>query len=178
MLTRAGIAHHYFLSIHPFEDGNGRIGRAIAEKVMSEELGNPTLIALAYTIEANKKAYYDALQKTNTTNEITPWLLYFAETVFEAQQTTMRRIEFIISKAKFYDRFDGQLNNRQRKVIDRIFKAGVEGFDGGLSAKNYITIADTSATTATRDLADLVAKGAFTKTGVLKHTRYALALDD
>ena len=76
-LTRAGIAHLYFVSIHPFEDGNGRIGRAIAEKSLAQSLGHPTLIALAYTIERNRKAYYEQLELNNKDNDITGWLVYF-----------------------------------------------------------------------------------------------------
>lgn len=173
-LTRAGIAHSYFVSIHPFEDGNGRIGRAISEKAMAEELGQPTLISLAQTIESKRKAYYDALQSVNRTNEITDWLIYFSNTVLDAQQRTMRLVEFSIAKAKLYDRLGEQLNARQAKVIDRLFKEGPDGFKGGLSAENYISITKTSRATATRDLADLVKKDALTKKGELKHTRYYL----
>ncbi len=84
-LTRAGIAHLYFVSIHPFEDGNGRIARAIAEKSLSECLGNPTLIALSQTIQSHRKDYYRALELNNQKNEITHWLVYFAETILNAQ---------------------------------------------------------------------------------------------
>ncbi len=78
-LTRAGIAHLYFVCIHPFEDGNGRIGRALAEKSLAQSLGHPSLIALAYTIERKRKDYYAALERSNKDNEITEWLTYFAE---------------------------------------------------------------------------------------------------
>ena len=93
-LLRAGIAHLYFVSIHPFEDGNGRIGRAIAEKALAQCLGQPTLIAIAYTIERNKKAYYTALEQANRRNEITPWLTYFADLVLNAQRYTATWIDF------------------------------------------------------------------------------------
>ena len=174
VLTRAGISHAYFVSIHPFEDGNGRIGRAISEKAMSEKLGQPTLIALAQTIENNKKAYYEALQGINRTNEITRWLIYFSNTVLDAQRATLNLVDFAIAKAKFYDRLRDQLNTRQAKAIARLFKEGPGGFKGGLSAANYISITKTSRATATRDLSDLVNKDALTKTGTLKHTRYYL----
>ncbi len=176
-LTRAGIAHSYFVSVHPFIDGNGRIGRAIAEKAMAEKLEQPTLIALAKTIESNRKAYYSALQSVNRYNEITDWLIYFANTVLEAQQATIRLVEFSIAKAKFYDRLGEPLNARQSKVIARLFKEGPSGFIGGLSAENYISITKTSRATATRDLSDLAKKGALAKTGELKHTRYHLRAD-
>lgn len=173
-LTRAGIAHLYFVSVHPFEDGNGRIGRALAEKSMAQNLGQPSLIALAFTIERKRKDYYAALERNNKENEITDWLTYFAGTVLEAQTNTIRRVDFYVAKAKFYERLRGQLNERQDKVIARMFREGIDGFKGGLSAENYIGIAKTSRATATRDLADLVEKHALTKTGALRHTRYQL----
>ena len=175
-LTRAGIAHLYFECIHPFEDGNGRIGRALAEKSLAQNLGQPSLIALAYTIERGRKAYYAALERNNKDNEITDWLTYFAETVLEAQGNTIKRVDFYVAKAKLYERLRGQLSERQEKVIARMFREGIDGFKGGLSAENYISIAKTSRATATRDLQDLVAKGALTKTGELRHTRYHLNL--
>lgn len=173
-LTRAGIAHLFFVSVHPFEDGNGRIARALAEKSLAQNLAQPSLIALAYTIERARKAYYAALERNNKTVEIGDWLLYFAGTILDAQRNTMRRLDFYIAKAKLYDRLRGQLNARQEKVVARMFREGLEGFKGGLSADNYISITRTSRATATRDLQDLVAKGALTKTGELRHTRYHL----
>ena len=175
-LTRAGIAHLYFVSIHPFEDGNGRIGRALSEKSLAQNLGQPSLIALAYTIERARKAYYAALESSNKDTEITAWLVYFAETILEAQRNTIKRVDFYVAKAKFYERLRGQLNERQEKVIARIFREGIDGFKGGLSAENYISLTKTSRATATRDLQDLVAMGALTKTGELRHTRYHLLL--
>lgn len=176
-LTRAGLAHLYFVCIHPFEDGNGRIGRALAEKTLAQNLGHPTLIALAYTIERKRKDYYGALEHNNKDLEVTDWLRYFARTVLEAQSNTMRRVDFYVAKAKFYERARDELNERQARVIGRMFKEGIDGFQGGLSAENYITIAKTSRATATRDLQDLVEKGALTRTGELRYTRYYLALD-
>lgn len=175
-VTRAGIAHLYFVCIHPFEDGNGRIGRAIAEKSLAQNLKQPSLIALAYTIERKRKEYYAALERNNKELEITPWLSYFAHTILEAQRNTINRVDFFIAKARFYEKFRGRLNERQDKVVTRVFKEGLDGFKGGLSADKYIKIADTSRATATRDLQDLVEKGAITRTGELRHTRYALNL--
>lgn len=175
-LTRAGLAHLYFVCIHPFEDGNGRIGRALAEKSLAQNLNHPSLIALAYTIERKRKDYYAALERNNKELEITDWLKYFARTVLEAQGATISRVDFYVAKAKLHDRLRGQLNERQAKAIARMFKEGLDGFKGGLSAENYITITGASRATATRDLQDLVEKGALTKTGELRHTRYHLDL--
>lgn len=175
-LTRAGITHLYFVCIHPFEDGNGRIGRALAEKSLAQNLGQPSLIALAYTIERKRKNYYASLERNNKETEITDWLKYFASTVLEAQNNTIKRVDFYVAKAKFYEKHRGTLNDRQEKVIARIFREGIDGFRGGLSAENYIGITGTSRATATRDLQDLVEKGALSKTGELRHTRYHLNL--
>ena len=175
-LTRAGLAHLYFVCIHPFEDGNGRIGRATAERSLAQHLGHPTLIALAYTIERKRKDYYAALERNNKEMEVTAWLSYFARTVLEAQATTIERVDFHVAKAKFYERMRAHLNDRQAKVIARMFEERIDGFKGGLSAENYIAITGTSRATATRDLQDLVEKGALSRTGELRHTRYYLDL--
>lgn len=175
-LTRAGIAHLYFVCIHPFEDGNGRIGRAIAEKSLAQNLSRPSLIALATTIERKRKDYYAALERNNKELEVTAWLTYFADTILEAQRNTIKRVDFYVAKARFYAKFRGQLNERQDKVIARMFREGIGGFKGGLSADNYISISQTSRATATRDLQDLVEKGALARTGELRHTRYFLNL--
>ena len=173
-LIRSAIAHLYFLAIHPFIDGNGRIARALSEKLLAETVGQPTLFALAQTIERDRKNYYQALHATNRSLNIDPWLEYFARTVIRAQATSLQKAEWLIAKAKLFDRLDRQLNPRQEKVLRRLFSAGPDGFKGGLSAENYIALTKTSRATATRDLQDLVAKGALRRTGQLKHTRYWL----
>ena len=85
-IIRAGIVHLYFVSIHPFEDGNGRIGRALAEKVIAQHTKHPTLLSLSYTIEKYKKVYYEQLEQANKGNEITAWLQYFSDSIVTAQQ--------------------------------------------------------------------------------------------
>jgi Fic family protein len=176
-LTRAGLSHLYFESIHPFEDGNGRLGRALAEKSLAQNIGHPSLIALAFTIERKRKDYYDQLERHQKTLDVTPWLIWFAEAVLEAQQITLNRVSFFISKAHFYDRHRARLNDRQAKVIARMFREGPDGFKGGLSAEKYISITGTSRATATRDLQDLVEAGALTRTGERRYTRYWLGLN-
>lgn len=175
-LTRAGIAHLYFVSIHPYEDANGRIARALAEKSLSEYLKNPTLNALSQTIQHSRKKYYNALEHNNKDMEITQWLAYFAQTILDAQNRSLDLLEFLIQKNRFYDQAKGKMNFRQEKVVARIFREGMEGFKGGLSAENYLSITSTSRATATRDLQDLVEKGILIKTGELKSTRYHLNL--
>jgi Fic family protein len=176
VLTKAGIAHLYFESVHPFEDGNGRIGRAIAEKALAQSLGQPALTALAATILARRKNYYEALEAANKENEITRWLMWFAGVAVEAQRRTIALVEFLIDKTKLLDRVRGQLNARQEKTLLRMFREGPEGFRGGLSAGKYSTITGASPATTTRDLADLVAKGALVREGERRYARYRLGV--
>ena len=173
-LTRAGLAHFYFVTVHPFEDGNGRIARALSGKVLAQSLGQPTLIALSHVIEKGKKDYYAHLNKHNHTLNISAWLRYFADTSLEAIVYSQSLINFLIAKTRLYDRVRGQLNTRQEKALARMFKEGVKGFTGGLSAEKYIRITGASRATATRDLQKLLDLEALTKTGSLKSTRYWL----
>ena len=175
-LTRAGIAHLYFESINPYEDGNGRIGRAIAEKALAQGLRHPTLTALSTTILARRKEYYRELELASKTTEITQWLAWFADVTLEAQQRTIRLADFLVGKSHLLDRMRGALNDRQEKALLRLLREGPDGFEGGLSAGNYATITGASPATATRDLADLVEKGALTRTGERRHARYFAAL--
>lgn len=176
VLTRAGIAHLYFESIHPFEDGNGRVGRAIAEKVLAQSLGRPSLTALASTILVNRTAYYDALEAANKKNEVTNWLAWFAGIGIEAQQRTLVQVEFLIAKTKLLDQSRDRLNDRQRKVLVRVLREGPDGFVGGLSASNFVAIAKTSPATARRDLAEMVELGVLSRTGEKRHARYHLPI--
>lgn len=175
-LTRAGVSHLYFECIHPFADGNGRIGRALAEKALAQSVGQPSLIALAATILARRARYYDALEEANKANEITPWLKWFAGTTIEAQRRTLALTEFLIDKTKMLDRLGVEINERQKKALLRMFEEGPEGFKGGMSAGKYATITGASPATTTRDLTDLVEKGALVREGELRHARYLLTV--
>lgn len=175
-LTRSGLAQLYFVSIHPFEDGNGRIGRALSEKALAQNLGRPSRIALAATILARQRDYYGMLAASNQRNEVSDWLAWFAGIALEARQRSLDRIEFLIDQTRLMDALRDQLNERQQAVLMRVFRAGLNVFQGGLSAGNYVSIARTSPATATRDLADLVRKGALTRTGERRHTRYHLSI--
>jgi Fic family protein len=178
ILVLAGIAHLYFEIIHPFEDGNGRIGRALIEKLISQKMKSPALNSFAKVIEQNKRAYYDALQSCNNSLNINTWLQFFSKMLLESQQYTIQMVNFIVSKNKFFEKYKAVLNTRQEKVLIRIFEEGLEGFKGGLSAANYKTISGASPATTTRDLLDLVNLKMLTKKGELKHTRYYLNLEN
>ena len=172
--VRAAIAHLYFESIHPFEDGNGRIGRAISEKALSQTVGRPLLLSLSRTIEADKNLYYKTLQEAQTSNEISNWIKYFVQLCVEAQKQSYQLIDFIVKKSQFFDRFKHLLNDRQLKVITRMFDAGPEGFNGGMNAKKYISITRASKATATRDLQYLSEQGVLIAKGGGRSTYYVL----
>ena len=172
--VRSAIAHLYFESIHPFEDGNGRIGRALAEKALSQTLGYPAVLSLSQTIEEDKKAYYANLEKAQRNNEITPWLLYFTNTVLKAQQQARQMLDFTLKKARFFDTYKDKLTDRQLKVIHKMMDAEPAGFEGGMTAKKYGSVTSISKATATRDLQILADMEVLKATGGGRSTRYLL----
>ena len=177
-LEAAAVAHLYFECIHPFEDGNGRIGRALAEKALARMLGRPTLLPLSAEICRQKKGYYDALNQANRSLDLTQWLGWFADTAIEAQAYGRQSLVCVLAQARVFDQLQGQVNARQEKALLRLFEAEPEGFEGGMSAKNYQSITGASESSATRDLAALVGWGVLHKTGERRHTRYRLVLPD
>lgn len=173
--VRAGIAHLYFVIIHPFKDGNGRISRSLAEKALSQKLSHPCLLALSETIEKHRKEYYQTLAKTNHTLDISEWLLFFSDMIIEAQESSIFKVKLIIEEAKLFQQFEKDLNDRQKKCIRRLFRAERKGgFVGGLSASNYVSITKASSASATRDLTQLVQLGILNRQGNNKTTRYFL----
>lgn len=172
--VRSALAHLYFESIHPFEDGNGRIGRALAEKALSQQLGRPAMMSLSNVIQSNKKAYYDALQTAQRSNEVTKWIQYFVSVILEAQSEARANVEFILRKAKFFDCHKHTLSERQLKVVRRMLDEGPAGFDGGMNARKYVSLTRVSKATATRDLQDLLEKGILISQGGGRSTSYAL----
>lgn len=175
-IIRSAVAHLYFEAIHPFEDGNGRIGRDVAEKVLSQSIGRPVLFSLSKSIECNKNNYYDALKAAQRSNEITDWINYFVKTVLDAQIDAEQEIEFTLKKTRFFDSSKEIINQRQEKVVRRMLEEGHQGFEGGMNARKYVSIASTSKATATRDLQDLVEKGVFKPIGGGRSTRYELRI--
>ena len=176
LLIRAAIAHLYFETIHPFEDGNGRIGRIIAEKTLAQGLKRPILMSLSTAIEADKKAYYSALENAQRTNNLTDWTHYFSETILKAQQDFMVTINFLIKKTTFFDTYQSQLNEAQSKVIHRMLEDGETIFVGGMNAKKYQSITQVSKATATRHLQDLLDKGILISNQGGRSTNYQVNL--
>ena len=175
-ILKSAIAHLYFETIHPFEDGNGRIGRALAELTLSQMIKSPVLLSLSKTIEKGKKQYYEQLMVGQRDLDITEWINYFARVILDAQIDAKELVQFTLLKAKFFDRNREQLNERQLKVINRMFENGVDGFEGGMTAKKYMAITKTSKATATRDLQYLQEIGVFIQEGAGRSVRYGLLL--
>lgn len=176
-VTRAAISHIWFESIHPFEDDNGRIGRAIAEKVLSQGFSMPLITMLAKILLKRHKEYYLQLHLASKTLDLTSWILWFSSVVIEAQRNTLAHVDFIINKTKLLDCVREQLNVRQEKVLLRMLREGPDGFSGGMNAEKYRHITGASTASTTRDLHDLVEKNVLTRAGERKSTRYFLAMD-
>jgi Fic family protein len=173
-LLRSAIAHLYFESIHPFEDGNGRIGRALAEKALHQGLGQPILISLSQVIESDKKSYYGQLKIAQSGFQIDSWLRYFAAVAVKAQENAEELISFSLSKTRLFDKYKSELNDRELKAIARMLEEGPEGFEGGMNAKKYIGITGASKATATRDLQHLRDIGVLIPEGSGRSVRYLL----
>lgn len=166
-LIKAAITHLWFVIIHPLDDGNGRITRAITDMVLSEIESSKIskLYTMSKSINDDRKSYYNALEQTTgyikkeNPLDITFWCEWFFETLYASLMEAQKSLNYIVVKTKFWDKHKGDnLNARQTKVINKILDMGSENFDGGLSKKKYIKIADTTSATASRDLADLLEK--------------------
>lgn len=168
-LLKAAIAHLWFVVIHPFDDGNGRITRAITDLVLSkiEQSKTSKLYSMSSAINADRKGYYKALERTtgyakkdDNHLDITIWCEWFLTTLYNALLDTKSNLGYIIDKTKFWDKHkNSNLNARQTKVINRILDVGIENFKGDLSKQKYIKIADTTSSTASRDIAELLELG-------------------
>ena len=177
--VRSGVAHLYFESIHPFADGNGRMGRAIAEIALSQELGYPALLSLSSAIDRQRKQYYEMLNQASRQSnmDITGWLEWWTQCVLNAQEQAREQIVFVIRKAAFWRSYGNRVNDRQEKVLARMLREGPEGFKGGMSARKYVALTRCSGATATRDLSFLTKIGALERLpSGGRSTRYALRL--
>ena len=177
-IARAGIAHLWFEVIHPFDDGNGRVGRAVADHALSQSLGYSTTACLATAIEADKKSYYLQLEKASRGSmDVNVWLDYFADTIIKAQEIAREEVDFLLAKARFYEAYGNQLNERQTRMVSRVFAEGRKGFEGGITTRKYEAITKCPNRTASRDLSELVAKGiVIPLPGGGRTTRYELTI--
>ena len=174
-LTRAAIAHLWFETIHPFEDGNGRLGRAIVEMAMAQDAqSGEKLYSLSEQMMINRSSYYDALNAAQHENlDVSEWVIWFAHACELACEASCEMMKNAIEKSRFWAQHsDVQLNERKKKIIQRLLDDGDGGFLGGLNAEKYLKITGSSKATATRDLSDLVESKVLFSVGQGKALRY------
>lgn len=173
-LARAAIAHVWFESIHPFEDGNGRLGRAIVDMAMMQHLRQPVrLIGLSTQLEKNRRAYYDALNREQRGDgDVTQWVQWFASQCSAAYERTSKIIDSAIEKRQFWEMHGKGLPERKQKVLQRLLDDGNGGFLGGLNADKYMKLTGVSRATASRDLTEMVEAGQLWSNGAAKSIRY------
>jgi Fic family protein len=155
---KAALAHLWFVSIHPFDDGNGRIARAIADMQLARSEGSPQrFYSMSAQIRQERKAYYDILEEMQKGDlEITPWLEWFLGCLDRAIEGAEDTLSGVLHKARFWETIkDEALNDRQRKVINRL----LDGFEGKLTSSKWAALTKTSPDTALRDINDLVERG-------------------
>jgi Fic family protein len=176
-IVRAGVAHAWFELIHPFEDGNGRVGRALLDRALAQdENRSARLYSLSARFMAVRSEYYDALQALSHGDlDATAWLQWFLEQVLAACAESSATIERVLHKARFWVRHaQAGLNARQSKALNALLDAGPEGFIGGMSNRKYAHLTHVSAATAQRDLAELVNHGMLRMEGAGRSARYVL----
>jgi Fic family protein len=176
-LLRAGLAHAWFELIHPFEDGNGRVGRALLDRALAQDEGRPTrLYSMSARFEAMRDEYYEALGDLSRGGlDVTPWLKWFLEQVESAARSSEKTVENVLFKARYWVRHAQKpISERQKKVLNTLLNVGPDGFVGGLTNRKYASLTKTSPATAQRDLAELVALNCLLLTGAGRSARYDL----
>ena len=187
-LARAALAHLWFETIHPFEDGNGRLGRAIVDMALAQDMGAAVRVfGMARQMMRTRAAYYEALKLAQRSPagrvlDVTPWVQWFVQAFTQGCITSQAVVQQAVENAGFRLRAaECGVNARQTKVLNRLLEAGDStlggGFLGGLTSEKYCKLTGASKATATRDLGDLAAKGLLRIEGVGKATRYAIAID-
>jgi Fic family protein len=165
-LVRAAIAHFWFVSIHPFEDGNGRIARTITDMALAQdEKTDCRMYSMSAQIEVERNDYYEVLERNQKGNgDITEWVVWFLECLRRAIQRSGVEVQKATEKARMWQELAFlDLNERQKKAINRLYESGDGGFEGGLTTRKYMGMTHTSRTTAKREIADLIAKGLLIK---------------
>jgi Fic family protein len=179
-LLRAGLSHVWFESIHPFADGNGRVGRAVLDMAISQDTKSASrLHGLSIQISADKIAYYDALNRAQRgSGDVTEWLVWFTGTFADSCQTSLHLIDEAVVRARFWSLHkDVPLNARQRKALTRMLGAGPGKFEGGMTPRKYMALTKANnRLTANRDLSDLVEKQLLVRGGAGRSTFYNLAI--
>jgi Fic family protein len=160
----AAVAHLWFVTIHPFDDGNGRISRTLADMFLSRlDEDSARYYSMSAEINRNKKSYYEVLERTQKGDmDITEWLLWFFRCLESAITRALGTIERTLQKAAYWDRFsEVNINERQRKVINRLW----DDFEGKLTSSKWAKICSCSQDTASRDISDLIQKGMLQNSG-------------
>ena len=178
-LLRAGIAHFWFVTLHSFDDGNGRLTRALTDLALAQgEQQSIRLYTMSASILDNRNEYYRILESSQKgTLDITAWLKWFLRTLLQSLEQAMARIDRVLAKARFWHshRTD-ELSTEQIKVLNRLLDGGTRGFEEGISAAQYKAVAQVSKATATRHLSDLLSKGCIVRLpGGGRSTRYVIA---
>lgn len=164
-LIRAGIAHLWFVTLHPFDDGNGRLTRAITDMALAQSENNSRrMIAVSSSILENRSSYYDILEKTQSgTMDITAWLVWFLSQLGVAIGKAELGMQTVLFKAQYWKKYNHiTITDRQRKALNKLLDAGPGGFEGGMTTRKYASINSVSKPTATRELTDLLDKGMLT----------------
>ena len=180
-LLRAGIAHFWFVTLHPFDDGNGRLTRALTDLALAQgEALAVRFYAMSASILDDRQGYYRILETTQkATPDITTWLEWFLSTLLRSLEQAQARIDRVLAKTRFWHQHRQQaLSIEQTKVLNRLLDGGEKGFENGISASQYQAVAKVSKATATRHLSDLLEKGClFRLPGAGRSTRYLINLD-
>lgn len=181
-LLRAGIAHFWFVTLHPFDDGNGRLTRTITDLALAQgEAQAIRFYAMSASILEDRAGYYRVLETSQkATADITEWLEWFLKTLLRSLQQAMARIESVLGKTRFWQAHrESGLTVEQTKVINRLLDGGERGFEQGISAAQYQAVAKVSKATATRHLAELLEKGCLQRLpGGGRSTRYQIRYPD
>jgi Fic family protein len=161
-LIKAGLGHLWFVTLHPFDDGNGRIARAIGDLLLARADGSPhRFYSVSAQIQRERKAYYDILERTQKgTLDVTAWLAWFLDTLHRAVDQAQHTLDAVLAKARFWQRFAGTpMNERQAKLLNRL----LDGFEGKLTSSKWAAIAKCSPDTALRDINELLTRGVLRK---------------
>jgi Fic family protein len=161
-IIKAGIAHLWFVIIHPMDDGNGRITRALTDMLLSRDVKQPyKMYSLSQAIKADKKTYYAKLEEASGYQvDITSWLEWFLGMVLSSLKQAKENISIVLEKTLFWDKHKQTiLNARQIKVLNKLLDVGNSNFVGGINTKKYASMTKVSSATASRELKDLVQKG-------------------
>jgi Fic family protein len=181
-ILRAAVAHLRFLTVHPFEDGNGRIARALTDMALAQDEREPRrFYSLSSQIMAEREAYYDVLERTQKGDgDVTSWLLWFLGCMNRALKSAEQLLGNVLSKGEFWRQHAGDpLSERQRKVINRLLDAGPGGFVGGLTTRKYTSLAGVSRATAFREIAQLLEWGIIRQNpGGGRSVSYAIVLPE